>query len=299
MRSVSLVPGLCRAIVVIALSASPALAQAPQAGAIQEKEVVLFGQRINYLESGASGPVVILLHGLGANASHWRLTMPALTGHHVYAPDQIGAGKSAKPSLNYRVGTLVDFLHEFYLRLGIEKATLVGSSQGGWVALAYALAHPERVERIVLVNAAGYSPGRFGGPAPTRDGLERLNPSTLAGMRSLLLLLFANKLLVNDVTVRAAYEQKLAADDGHVVSAFIESVLRGEDYIDGRLEKLTVPTQVIWGRDDALLPLAIGETFAREIPGAALAVLDNCGHVPQLECFLPFNAALMKFLAGR
>ena len=122
------------------------------------KQVEIYGQRISYLEAG-SGPEVILLHGLGGDSSNWRMTLPVLTGRfHVYAPDQIGFGKSDKPLINYRAATLVDFLNAFYKKLSISKATLVGNSLGGWVAMDFALQYPDKVNRLVLVDSAGYFP---------------------------------------------------------------------------------------------------------------------------------------------
>jgi len=264
-----------------------------------EKDVRVFGQKIHYVEAGSSGPVVILLHGLGASSAHWRLTIPALQGLHVYAPDQLGFGKSDKPDLNYRISTLVDALSEFYAQTGITRATIVGSSMGGWVATAFATAYPDKVEKLVLVDSTGYSQQRWNGPPVGRAEMLRLNPATLADMRALLLSLFANKALVTDVAVKAAFEQKLAAGDGHVINAFVESVVRNEDYVDGKLGALTMPTLLIWGKQDALVPLAVANAFNADIKGSRLTVLDQCGHVPQLECFMPFNAALTGFLNGK
>jgi pimeloyl-ACP methyl ester carboxylesterase len=242
---------------------------------------------------------VILLHGLGVNSSQWSATIPALAGYHVYAPDQIGFGRSDKPPLNYRVQTLVDFLNEFYEQTGIERASLVGNSLEGWVAAAFALAHPEKVDRIVLVDAAGYSQQRWKGPTVTREGLLKLNPATLSEVRDLLHVIFHNKLLITDQLVEAAYVQRLATGDGHVINAFIDSIVRGEDFLDGKLGELRAATLVIWGREDALTPLAMAKALVADIPNAMLTVLDNCGHVPHLECAGPFNQSLTTFLALR
>ena len=82
----------------------------------------------------------------------------------MFVPDQIGFGESDKPPINYRVGTLVDFLDGFYKKVGITKATVVGNSLGGWAAMAFTLAHPDKVERMVLVDSAGYSFEKLGTP---------------------------------------------------------------------------------------------------------------------------------------
>src|ERR1700722_9662404 len=108
-----------------------ALAATAYAQDAATKQVEIFGQKIYYLEAG-SGPEVILLHGLGGDNGNWRMTLPALASQfHVYAPDQIGFGRSDKPQINFRVATLVDFLNAFYQQAGLSKATLVGNSLGG------------------------------------------------------------------------------------------------------------------------------------------------------------------------
>src|SRR5207247_2437827 len=127
-----------------------------------DKFVTVFGAKIHYVEAG-SGPVVILLHGLGGDASNWAQTIgPLAEKYRVIAPDQIGFGRSDKPFLSYRVGTLVDFLEGFYKEIKIERASLVGNSLGGWTAAAFTLAHPEKVDRLVLVDSAGFALPKVG-----------------------------------------------------------------------------------------------------------------------------------------
>ena len=123
-----------------------------QTPAAAEKTVEVFGQKIHYVESG-SGTTVILLHGLGGESGNWAATTPALASKfHVYALDQIGFGQSDKPLINYRVATLVEFLNAFCKKVGIDKASVVGNSLGGWTAAAFTLAYPDKVDRLVLVN---------------------------------------------------------------------------------------------------------------------------------------------------
>ena len=260
------------------------------------KQVEIYGQKIYYQEAG-SGPDAILLHGLGADRGAWAATVPALAAkYHVYVPDQVGFGQSDKPAIDYRVGTLVDFLDAFYKKVGITKATLVGNSLGGWVAMDFALAHPDKVARLVLVDSAGYSPKRIGGAPLTRESLQALNPSTVAGEKRLMALVFYNKMFASDQFAEQAFSTHLRKNDGYTIDRFIDSILRGEDVVDGRLGAIKVPTLVVWGREDRLVPLAAGKALAEDIPGAQTAILDSCGHVPPVECAAPFNAALLKYL---
>jgi pimeloyl-ACP methyl ester carboxylesterase len=276
-----------------------AMAVAVCAQGLTDKQVEVFGQKIHYLEGGA-GPTVILLHGLGGDAANWAFTAPALASkYHVFAPDQIGFGKSDKPILNYRVATLVEFLDAFCKKLNIDKASVVGNSLGGWTAMAFTLAHPDKVDKLVLVDSAGYSFERTGGPKPSREVLMGLNPSTVEGTKQLMSMILANKQLVTQASAEQFFAAHLSKNDGGTINAFIDSILRGEDAIDGKLGAIKAPTLVVWGREDLLTPLAGGKMLNQDIAGSQMVVLEHCGHVPQIECAGPFNAALTKFLAGQ
>jgi pimeloyl-ACP methyl ester carboxylesterase len=274
------------------LCAAAAAAQAPVPP--PSKEAVVFGQKIKYVEAG-SGPVVVLLHGLGGNSANWAFNTPALAQKfRVVVPDQVGFGGSDKPLINYRVGTYVDFLDKFLSELKVERATLVGSSMGGWVAAAYALKHPTKVDRLVLVDAAGFAP-------PKDFDLNRLaglNPSTRDEMKRLANLVFYNPMFKSDEAVDVLLAQRMSAGDGYTIQRLVESIHRADDMLDGRLGGIKQPVLLVWGREDGLTPLAReGERFKRELPSAQLIVFDQCGHVPQVEKAAEFNAAVLKFLA--
>lgn len=270
-----------------------ASAQAQQTA--QTKTATVYGAKIHYLEAG-TGPVVILLHGLGGSSSNWASTIgPLSQKYRVIVPDQIGFGRSDKPMLNYRVATLVDFLNGLYKELKIERASLVGNSLGGFTAAAFALAYPQKVDRIVLVDAAGFALPKDADPRL----LNALNPSTREGVKQIMSLVFYNKaLFANDAAVDALFAQKIAAGDGYTVQRFIESIARGEDVLDGKLGAIKHPTLIVWGREDELTPLAMGERFKKELPNSELLIIEKCGHVPQMEKASEFNAAVMKFLGG-
>lgn len=288
---------LSGAFLLVCLAAANAWAQTPTS---ENKQLEIYGQKIHYLEAGATtNPTVILLHGLGGDVSNWAPTVPALAAkYHVLALDQIGFGKSDKPVMNYRVATLVEFLNAFCKKLNIEKATLVGNSLGGWTAAAFASAHPEKVDKLVLVCAAGYSPKRTGAPEFSQEMFTLLNSATVADLKRTFSLVFYNKALLSDAALELAFTNKLKRGDGLTINAFIESFLRGEDFLDDKVKTIKAPTLAIWGREDGLMPLALGEAFAKDIPGAQLVVIEQCGHVPQLEKPAEFNAALLKFLTG-
>jgi pimeloyl-ACP methyl ester carboxylesterase len=298
MRKLTMIATLLLFIIVTSGSsyaAYPAPFMQAAAGA-NDKSVTVFGAKIHYVEAG-NGPVVILLHGLGGDGSNWAQTMgPLAEKYRVIAPDQIGFGRSDKPFLSYRVGTLVDFLDGFYKELKIERASLVGNSLGGWTAAAFTLAHPEKVDRLVLVDSAGFALPKDGSDVSIRS---LLNPSTREGVRQLLSSIFYNKqIFTSDLAVDTVYARSIQTNAGYTIQKFLESVMRGEDMLDNRLSAIKQPTLIIWGREDQLTPLAGGERFNKEIAGSQLLVIDKCGHVPQIEHAGEFNNALIKFLGG-
>jgi pimeloyl-ACP methyl ester carboxylesterase len=286
---------ICTILITLTLT----VAALAQAAAPVAKQVEIYGQKINYLEAGSSGPHVILLHGLGVDATTWGFTIPTLAPkYHVYALDQIGFGKSDKPIMNYRVATLVEFLDQFYQKLGIEKATLVGNSLGGWTAAAFAIAHPQKVDKLVLVSAAGYSAKRYGGQELSKGLYSILNPSTTADMKRLFEAIFYEKQYSTDSFVTQAFAQKMKKGDGYTINSFIDSILRGEDLIDDKVKTIKAPTLVIWGREDKLTPPAMADAFAQDIPGAQKVMIEKCGHAAHIEKAEFFNNTLLKFLDG-
>jgi pimeloyl-ACP methyl ester carboxylesterase len=265
---------------------------------ISDHQVQVFGQKIHYFEAG-SGPTVILLHGLGGDAANWAQTVPALAArYHVFVPDQVGFGQSDKPLIDYRVSTLVDFLTEFCNMLAISKASVVGNSLGGWTALAFTLVHPDKVDRLVLVDSAGYSPARTGGERLSRDSLLVLTAPTLEATRRLMQLIFYHQQMITDSFVHQAYAAKLQKNDGYTIDRFLDSIARGEDVVDGKLGSIKVPTLIVWGREDRLTPPVIAKALGEDISGSRTVFIDQCGHVPQIECAAPFNKALLDFLTA-
>ena len=265
------------------------------ANAQTSKEVLVFGQKINYIEAG-SGPTVILLHGLGGSSQVWQFNIgPLAEKYHVVVPDQIGFGKSDKPLVNYRIRTYVDFLDQFCKQLKIERATLVGNSMGGWIAAMFTAAFPDRVDKLVLVDAAGYAPPK---DLDTRVFFG-LNPTTREGMKVLIAKVFYNKAFVTDAAIDQAIAARLAAGDGYTINSITESIIRGEDFLDDIVKTIKRPTLIVWGRQDGLVSLADGERFNKDIAGSKLVVVDQCGHVPNVEKPGEFNAALLKFLSEK
>lgn len=269
-------------VVTLILITSFALSQAPS-----EKVAVVYAENIHYLEAG-QGPPVILLHGLGSVKEIWLANLGALAAkYHVYAIDQIGFGHSDKPLLDYKIVTYADFLQGFMQSQNLTKATLVGNSLGGWIALDFVARHPDMVDKLVLVDAAGLSALQ----APKVD----LNPSSLDGMRAVLESIFYDKKFVTDEFVVRAFTNHVHNNDGYTIQRTMAGVMQPQ-FEDQNLKSIHAPTLIVWGREDELIPEAIGEKLKDGISGAKLVVFDHCGHVPQLEKAEDFNHALLDFL---
>ncbi len=264
------------------------------AGQPPDKTIAVFGQSIHYWDVG-SGPVVVLLHGLGSRKEDWMPVLEPLSQkHRLLVPDQIGFGRSDKPLLDYNIQTYVDFLSEFLRELKVEKASLVGESLGGWIAALYAVelsggVHLIPVEKLVLVDAAGLKQDK---------AIPDLNPSSLAAMRALMEAVFFDTSWLDENALRKIFTDKLATKDSYTVRALLGNPMLGTEMLDNQLAKIKAPTLVLWGKQDTLLPIAAGERYAAGIAGARLVSFDKCGHVPAIEKTEEFVAAVGPFLGG-
>src|SRR6266849_1533147 len=277
-------------ILLLAVLAVPASGQGQPA----DKTITVFGEAIHYFDVG-SGPVVVLLHGLGSRKEDWLPVLePMAQKFRLIVPDQIGFGRSDKPLLDYSIQTYVDFLNELLRQLKVEKASFVGESLGGWICGLYAAeitagAHLIPVEKLVLVDAAGLKQDE---PIPD------LNPSSLAAMRALMQAVFFDTSWLNEDALRKVFADKLASHDGYTVHSLLSNPVLGSERLDNQLVNIKVPTLEVWGKQDSLLPIAAGERYAAGIPGAKLVSFDKCGHVPSTEKTEEFLAAVNGFLGG-
>jgi pimeloyl-ACP methyl ester carboxylesterase len=277
-------------VLLLAVFVGPAFGQGQPA----DKTITVFGQSLHYFDMG-SGPVVVLLHGLGSRKEDWLPVLePMAQKYRLLVPDQIGFGKSDKPLLDYSIQTYVDFLNEFLRQLKVEKASLVGESLGGWIAGLYVAeigdgAHLIPVEKLVLVDAGGLKQDQ---PLPD------LNPSSLTAMRGLMEAVFYDTSWLNEDALRKIFTDKLAVKDGYTVRSILSNPSRETQRLDGRLANIKAPTLVVWGKQDKLLPITSGERYAAGIAGAKMVSFEKCGHVPAIEKTEEFLAAVMPFLGG-
>jgi pimeloyl-ACP methyl ester carboxylesterase len=208
---------------------------------------------------------------------------------HVFAPDHPGFGESERPDWLDGIDDVVLHYVDLLDLLEVSRASIIGTSIGGWIAAAFAIAHPERVDRLVLAGAAGIKV----------DGADRYD-------------LFANPI---EETLRhlffdeARSAQLLPVEYGPevLVKAYREfgtlARLAWNPYLydrklQERLPRITAPTLVVWGEDDTFLPPVYGETMASLVPGADLKTLPRCGHLVPLERGAEFSRMALAFLTA-
>lgn len=235
---------------------------------------------------------VVLLHGLGADATYWAGTARALVraGRTVLLPDGPGSGRSERPrsSSGYRIPGRVAAVDALFRALGLGKADVVGHSLGGWTAAAFALSHPERTGRLVLVDAGG-----FDLPADVEAARRRVLPTDRPGARRILGLLFFKRPFPAAGFVVNAFGRNYGGDP----AAATVTALGLSDGLAGREHDLPPGTCVIWGAEDTLFPLSLGKKLADAIPGGRLFVLPLAGHDGPLETPDAFRAALLAALS--
>jgi|HubBroStandDraft_1064217.scaffolds.fasta_scaffold27833_3 pimeloyl-ACP methyl ester carboxylesterase len=266
------------------------------------RSVALFGQKIEYYDVG-SGPVVVLLHGLGSSArGDWGACIMKLSAHHrVLAPDQLGFGASDRPIIDYGIQTWVDFLGEFLRVEKVEDFALAGESLGGWIAAQYSIqalsAQPAtspsfalpRPARLVLVDAGGHR--------HLAEAIGQGGPGlSLAGSKALLSAIYVDPARSTDDAARAQFAMSLSKGDGWTIHSLLSNRSILAECVDDKLGQITIPTLVVWGAGDRLVPVEDGRDFASRIPGARLVIIAGSGHAPEIEKSGEFLAAVEPFL---
>jgi pimeloyl-ACP methyl ester carboxylesterase len=287
--------GACGAALLVAAALSSRVGA--QRSAVQPRDIVVLGFKMHYLEAG-SGPAVVLLHGLGGDGSRWRPNVePLAKDFHVFALDQIGFGQSDKPLANYNTGMLAEFLVEFLKAVNIPKASLVGNSMGAGVALYTAVHYPQVVERIVLADGGGFRAANAASPAPmTPEALRRRqlqNSTTREETREFFKILFHDKSLVTEKMVDEQLVMRLRS--AFTITKMQEAGDRGS-LTEQQVRGVKTPTLIVWGKYDELANPTGADRLEQTIPGAKKVIIDNCGHMPQLEKADEFNRIVREFL---
>lgn len=261
-----------------------------------ERWVELSHGRTRYFEAG-DGPPVLLIHGAGfaSGGDSWLFNIEQLGSRfRVLAPDCLGWGPGDQLERGYSFAYLVDFVREFQDVLGIPRSHVIGHSMGGWIASLLAYESPHRIDKLVLVASGGLAtrplPGMTGWTAPSEEQLR----NSLARMKN------------GGLDIEPMVQQRLAwAGDPERVRRFGEIMIhmtnpetRQRYNTARRLPHIQSPTLILWGSEDKVNPLDLGETTNRLIPGSRLEVFEGCGHGLPTEKPDLFHRMVVDFLSS-
>jgi pimeloyl-ACP methyl ester carboxylesterase len=270
--------------------------------------LTIHGHRRAFVKAG-QGPVVLLLHGLGCDHTTWEPVIDSLSRRYtVIAPDLLGHGLSDKPRADYSVGGYANGMRDLLTCLGIDRATVLGHSFGGGVAMQFAYQFPERTERLVLVASGGLGPEvspiirAITTPgfhpvmgALTLPGVRHVGK---AGLRSLAKLPSRHTRDLDEVA--EIYESFKDPAARHAIRHVVRAVVdwRGQIVTMSDRAYLTqlMPMAVLWGADDQVIPVAHAERAARLAPDARVEVIPNAGHFPHKDHPQRFAKIVHEFI---
>jgi pimeloyl-ACP methyl ester carboxylesterase len=278
---------------------------------ILESWIEVDGLSTHLLRAGESGSPVVLLHGGGLDwaALTYRCSIgPLAESHRVFAPDLPGFGGSAAPPQDWGIAHYVQFLGRLLDVLELERASLVGISLGGAIALGFALRSPERVVRLVLVDSHGLGqevPGRVASYLFVRLPLANALVWTLLSrsrrlVRKSLHAIFHRPAAVSEELVDEVYQELQGRWTGKTWRALQRSEVGWHgartNYLP-RFHEVAVPTLIVHGANDRLVPVAWAERAHAGIEGSQLHIIPECGHWPPREAPAEFNQVVARFLA--
>jgi pimeloyl-ACP methyl ester carboxylesterase len=266
------------------------------------------GRNVNVVELG-EGPPLVFVHGHSGCWQNWLEQLPHFArSHRCVAPDLPGFGQSEMPEERISIESYARFLDELLEELGIESAPVVGNSMGGFVGAEMCLKHPERVERLVLVAAAGLSTKYVG---LSKDLFQRRAVAAFArAVNAYAAVPDARaETLVRRPRLRRAVLRMVVKHPERLPPPLARELIRGSgmpaapyatdaimtyDFRD-HLSDVGCPTLIVWGADDEVVPEG-ADDYERLIPNSRKIVLPDTGHVPQIERPVAFNALLEEFL---
>jgi len=273
------------------------------------QQLTLHNNDVSYRRCG-EGPAVLLIHGMAGSSITWREVMPLLAhAHDVIAPDLLGHGESAKPLGDYSLGAFASGLRDFLGALGVERATVVGQSLGGGVAMQLAYQHPELAERLVLVNSGGLG----------REVNWILRALALPGAEYLMPVFFPSFVRArgNRISrwlhrqgIRAphaaemwrAYQSLVDTENRQAFVRTLRAVVDpGGQSVSAR-DRLylttAMPALIIWGDCDGIIPIEHAHEAHSAMPGSRLEIFHGVGHFPHVEQPRRFVEVLSDFISS-
>lgn len=269
-------------------------------------DIELSSGKLHYYDGG-SGPPVLLIHGFAFGALEtWEDQVPAFVrSHRVIVPDLYWFGESVPRAPMDDAAEQAQALSELLARLGIAKSAVVGVSFGGYVALRLALSHPEQLEKLVLVDAAGLEPrpderqkvaANFGGKQHIAD---LLIPKSTDELDQLLTILFHKSRYIPKFVLREILLEEFWRNQD-AKRRMCERMEKEGGFLSAEmLRSITAPTLLIWGKHDPLILPSMGERMAAAIPSSRIVYFESSNHSPMLEEFRRFNREVLGFLQAR
>jgi len=260
------------------------------------------GWHTRILEAGTGQRALVLIHGLGARADRWRENLEPLAraGYHCYALDLPGHGFADKGAgFAYGVPAFAGFVRTLMTALGVGEAGLVGTSLGGHIAAWLAADHPQVVRALVLVGATGLAPL---GEAERQAIAQNVRDTSRVGTERKLRFVLANHALLTPGWVEEEWRINTSPGADEAFDRLARYFTDPDGIVGhGVGERLAalggrIPTLLVWGKGDTVVPLAIGEAAAARLPGARLQTLEPAGHMPYVERAEEFNRIVLEFL---
>lgn len=273
------------------------------------KYLDLHGDQVAYLDEG-QGEVILLLHGMAGSSQTWRSVIRPLSRHYrVVAPDLLGHGHSAKPRSDYSLGAFAVSLRDLLDEIGVARATVVGHSLGGGVAMQFVYQHPDYAERLILIGSGGLGPDvGWTLRLLSAPGAELIMPiiapppvlSVGEKVRS-----FFTKMGVESPRGAEIWNAYSSFSDPETRQAFLRTLRSVVDYRGQAVSALNrlhvkadLPTMAIWGDEDAIIPVQHAYAVQQTRPDVRLEVLSGVGHFPQVERPMEVVDLIEDFIAS-
>jgi pimeloyl-ACP methyl ester carboxylesterase len=269
----------------------------------------LHGDRIAYRDTG-QGPALLLIHGMAGSSATWDAVIPQLAKkYRVIAPDLLGHGESAKPRGDYSLGAFAAWLRDLLNELGVERATVIGQSLGGGIAMQFAYQHRDYCERLVLIGSGGLGPDlspmlRFLSAPGAEFVLPVVTPQPVLNL--------GNKLGswltsagIQSPRAGQMWQAYCSLSDAPTRQAFLRTLRSVVDHRGQAVSALNklhltadLPTLLIWGDHDRIIPVAHAYAAHDALAGSRLEVLEGVGHFPHVEVPTVVTDILEDFIAS-
>lgn len=274
---------------------------------IQDQYIKVGSINTRYWSVGTQGEPIILLHGGGSSVEAWQYNIEALAqNHRVFAFDMVGAGLSDKPVVHYSLDYQLQFLRTFLDTFDIQLASFIGNSMGGSIALKFTFELPERVKKLGLISSFGLGqeidiPDRLLAAFPA---IAKIIPPSRSVVRMVLNSCVYKPKSVPEEWIELSFQRfSLPGCKEALISLLVTNLdfwgVRRDVFnpIVQQLDQIEVPTLIIWGKQDSIIPVNHANVAARKIPHSCLHIFEQCGHWAQVEYPKKFNQLVLEFLA--